>query len=309
MVIKTVGVTLCSVLAASFAGVATQQCAGMCGTGTVCDKGQCVVEPVKAEPLLCVNAEVQAPRDLSTGAQGSKHAKAAVLTEEQSDRMYQTNIHFHFGAEHKSDHYNDSTDSEAFDDAHADDHHRRLAGAVRPGFMCSNEGLTEEQLKPYDWQHCQGEMHVGKTYEVHYVHSTAGTADSLDDGLGTAAGGRGLANPMVTVNAQIFQIVNDVGVHDDSDLVHGWDHTDHDEAVMYAGSTTGTSVDNTVCSPYAVSWHVDLKCHLISAASFDNMCKDMKELYNMENDLYPHGSRILLDEQFVVPADEVYPLA
>merc|ERR1739847_237542 len=55
-------------------------------------------------------------------------------------------------------------------------------------------------------------------YEVHYVHSSAGfdkealaeadmeTADLLADGLGGAANGRGLLNPMIVVQAQVFQI-------------------------------------------------------------------------------------------------------
>ena len=54
---------------------------------------------------------------------------------------------------------------------------------------------------------CQGEMHVGKSYEVHYVHSSAapGTDDDihLSDGLGSAAAGRGLMNPMVVVEAMV----------------------------------------------------------------------------------------------------------
>lgn len=287
--------------------------------------GYCAEEPVL---LQCVDAEAQAPRDLSSGAQGSRTSKAAVLNEAQADRLLQTNVHFHLGAEHKSDFYNDSTDSEEFDaaqegDTHqrrllseVDTHHRQLLSseAVRPGFMCPISDLTARQLAPYDWQYCKGEMHVGKSYEVHYVHSTAGHT-TLADGLGVAAGGRGLANPMIVVNAQIFQIINeDIPEHMELDLVwldlvHGWEHTTHTDAVMYAGSTTGTSNTNEVCSPYTVTWHVDVHCHQISAAAFDEMCRVLSEDYGMVDDLHPHGSRILVDEQFVVPADEVYPLA
>jgi len=51
-----------------------------------------------------------------------------------------------------------------------------------------------------------------------------------------------------------------------------------------------------MCSRYApVTWQVDRKCHLISASSFDKMCKDMLESPlasdDMSGDLYAHGAR------------------
>eukprot|EP00439_Symbiodinium_sp_Y106_P056903 s828_g8.t1 len=83
------------------------------------------------------------------------------------------NVHFHLGAEHKTEAYSDDTDSS------------------------------------------KGDVQVGKSYEIHYVHSSAGmdnnptddmNADLLADGLGGAANGRGLLNPMIVVQGQIFQI-------------------------------------------------------------------------------------------------------
>merc|ERR1712087_844003 len=65
----------------------------------------------------------------------------------------------------------------------------------------------------------------------------------------------------------------------------------HDESVMYAGSTTGPSHNNEICSPYFISWHVDKRCHKVNPASFDNLCRQMKEVYGLESDLYPRGSR------------------
>merc|ERR1719159_1893596 len=101
-------------------------------------------------------------------------------------------------------------------------------------------------------------MQVGKTYEVHYVHSSAGydraaalaassmeEADLLADGLGGAANGRGQLNPMIVVQGQVFQIV--AGADNVTDLLHGWQIVDHSNSVMYSGSTTGTSHDNEVC--------------------------------------------------------------
>lgn len=253
----------------------------------------------------------QAPRDLST-TNGKLHdgavaPTAALLSEKQANKMKQTNVHFHLGAEHKSDHYNDATASEKYDAAEA--HHRRqLSESPRPGFMCPNTDLTPEQLDDsYVWQHCTGKMHVGNSYETHYVHSSAGYSDELADGLGAAAGGGLTLNPMLAVETIVYHIVagEEIGDHD---LVHGWDHVEHDDALAYLGSTTGQSHDNEVCSPYVVSWHVNTHCVQVSAATFDNMCRQMKEEYGMEADLASHGSRKLVDKAYVVPMGDVHLL-
>lgn len=263
--------------------------------------------PGPAQPL-CTEAEVQAPRDLTTTisgevVQGYKTPKAPVLSPEQTEAMLLTNVHFHKGCEHKTDQCSIDTVTLEWEAS------QERAANPRPGFMCPTDVILNRgepnPFDPYEFQYCEG-VEVGMTYEVHYVHSSAGVGD-LDDGLGQAAGGRGLLNPMVSVQAMMFLIVNDDDpMYDDMDLVHGWDHTAHGDVVYYMGSTTGTGNDNTYCSPYTVSWHVDRQCHAISAQSFDNMCKEMKETYNMSVDLAPHGSRILLDPQFVVPANKVY---
>eukprot|EP00438_Fugacium_kawagutii_P033066 Skav220248 [mRNA] locus=scaffold4467:25103:28283:- [translate_table: standard] len=322
--------------------------------------------------------EPQTPRDLSTNAEGDMTPKAATLTDEQANFLPLVNVHFHLGAEHKSDSYNDGTDSEAYD---AQSSGRRLAANPRPGWMCPTDTLTSSQLTSYNFQYCEG-VEVGKSYEVHYVHSSAGVdvdmtdgvnADDLADGLGgregkvcqhtfarkmlseengerksdrmnevcenhethlfrgflsghflvcdfaktrkcdvrsllfRAANGRGILNPMVVVQGQVYQIVSGGPVVDD--LLHGWTVVGHDNSVMYPGSTTGQSWDNSVCSPYAITWHVDKDCHQVSPESFDNLCKMMKEQYNMVSDLKPHGSRILVDRKYVVKAEYVKPLA
>lgn len=266
----------------------------------------------------CADAEPQAPRDLSSEATGEMVPKAATLTEAQAGMLPLVNVHYHLGAEHKSDAYSDGTDSEAYDNSvrRLGDSSRRLADSVRPGWMCSTADLTTEQQAAYSFQYCKGDVQVGKSYEVHYVHSSAGytaeeladaEVDGIDDGLGGAANGRGLLNPMVVVQGQVFQIVQ--GGDTVADMLHGWTVVDHTDSVMYPGSTTGQSHDNSVCSPYSITWHVDKACHRVSPESFDGLCKVMKETYNLEADLYPHGSRILLDPKWVVTNDYVSPLA
>jgi len=68
------------------------------------------------------------------------------------------------------------------------------------------------------------------------------------------------------------------------------------DMAIYTGSTTGTSVNNEVCSQYTpITWQVDRKCHMISASSFDKMCADMMaQRDDMTDDLYAHGARELV---------------
>jgi len=274
--------------------------------------------PYNFNKPACAKANVQAPRDLSTGATGTRIPKMATLTKAQQQALPLSNVHYHLGAEHKSDMYSDEADSKAFDAAAAGGGHRRLSANPRPGYMCSKAGLTSGELTPYTFAHCKGDVTVGKSYEVHYVHSSAGytaadtaaaDVDLMNDGLGGAANGRGQLNPMVVVQAQVYQIVNDPNSPAVADALHGWTVTDFSNSVMYPGSTTGPSHSNSVCSPYAITWHVDKACNKIAAASFDNLCKMMKDLYKLDGDLYPHGSRLLLDPKWVCPAVNVLALA
>lgn len=288
--------------------------------------------PYAFEKPSCETAGVQAPRDVSDGAEGLKSGSFAPLNNKQRQKLGQTNVHFHYGAEHYSEgqymNFETSQNRLHTADKIGKDHvglaqerqrrHTKRSGLHEPlayegggagGWMCN---ASHHSLDEYVFQYCR-DVEVGKTYEIHYVFSGAGNgADinehaSLTDGLGQAANGRNLLNPHVTVQAQVFFIVNG-GEYDPTfdDMVHGWQKTlASDDSVMYAGSTTGTSHDNNVCSPYSVSWHVDRKCHAVAAASFDKMCKDMKEKYGLNHDLEPHGSRTLVDKKYVVPWAEV----
>jgi len=274
--------------------------------------------------IPCDDAEPQAPRDLMPDATGQMTPKAAVLSEAQKALLPMVNVHFHLGAEHKAEAYSDSTAIDKYDEAHDGrrpgfmTHHadnKYDEGEVRPGFMCTTSDLSEDQKKPYEFEFCKGDVAVGKTYEIHYVYSSAGFTDAeadaagvdgIDDRIaGSAFNGRGLLNPVVVTEAQVFQIVQGAKHHVD-DLLHGWSG-DHEECVIYAGSTTGTSYNNEVCSPYSVTWHVDTACYRVSPEVFDNLCKQMKELYNLKSDLFPHGSRILVDSKYVVKSKFVEP--
>ena len=51
----------------------------------------------------CSTAEPQTPRDLTAGAVGSMTPKAATLTDDQANFLPLVNVHFHLGAEHKTE--------------------------------------------------------------------------------------------------------------------------------------------------------------------------------------------------------------
>lgn len=262
---------------------------------------------------FCKDAEPQTPRDLSTDgngklAEGFKMPKAAVLTPKQAEFVPLVNIHFHLGAEHKSNSYNNGTDSDAFDNGA-----KQLS--VRPGWMCPISGLNQTQLEPYNFTSCVGpDVLVGKSYEIHYVHSTAGVdanssdnsnSDDLSDGLGGAANGRNQLNPMIVVEGLIVHIVQGAP---DIDLFTAWDSAsvDHNNSVIYSGSTTGTAYNNSKCSPYIITWHVNKECIQVSPRSFDNLCQVLKNKYNKVSDIKAKSSRVLVDPEYVVNSTYVY---
>jgi len=266
---------------------------------------------------LCSISGPQAPRDLTrdntftsspddlnnrdTFLDGRMFPKAPLLTRNQMRNLSLANVHFHLGAEHRADEYK----SESLMIQWNPD-----SNETRPGYACRAPPTVAD---PYDWKYCKG-VKVGYTYEVHFVHSSAGYSTDqiqhsvdteLDDGLGGAAHGYGALNPTIGVEAQVFYIDKSAPAHDGTRLVRGFmDEFDtpavRKEVWAYLGSTTGESLNNTICSPYQVSWHVDTTCHLIHPRDFDEMCNEMITRYKMESDLSPQGSRVLVDSNWVV---------
>ena len=257
-------------------------------------------------PLACSTAQPQSPKDVSESFTGSK-APRAVAVDEAVTGLTHVNTHYHLGAEHKSD--------GEYDKKHDTSGARRLLSAeTEYGYYCDDvawvQGLNTAQKTEYDWQYCEN-THVGKTYEMHWVYSSGGEGD-LSAGLGGAFDSQN--NPKVTVRAQVYHIVND-NTYDRSTLLDGWDTTQlgytlanqnamqqsqtnaatNFGPVTYSGSTTGRSYNNDdSCSPYQINWQVDRVCRPISAKSFDDMCKKMKEQYGMDADAEPHSSRDLV---------------
>ena len=223
------------------------------------------------------------------------------------------NVHWHLGAEHRSE---GEFDENGTGPAAAS---RKLLASteeVRLGGRCYHYDATDPKFTTaYDWKHCV-DMKVGETYEVHWPHSQFGACNTpkqyqtpFYDGVfcaldqATAASVNSATtgdvalvstHTQIGVQSQTFTIVNDEDYYY-PDLMRGMivDGDRGTEITGYTGSTTGTSRDNEKCSKYGpITWHVDRKCHLISASSFDKMCADMKtQRDDMSGDFYAHGSR------------------
>jgi len=156
-------------------------------------------------------------------------------------------------------------------------------------------------------------MEVGLTYEILWPHSAAGACGTdwqmqtpFYDGVFCNEGMITIA-PLNTykkigVQSQVFTVVNDEAYYHHT-LINGMivEGDKGQDIAMYTGSTTGTSRDNEVCSRFTpITWQVDRKCHMISASSFDKLCKDMKGMKDdMSGDLYPHGAREIVASELV----------
>ena len=203
----------------------------------------------------------------------------------------------------------------------------------------AHPGFSEAEKTEYAWKYCK-DMHVGNTYEIHWPHSAVGACgkdwythqipgkwqyqypfyDGVFCGQGpeTISIGNGdLADPTNTFNVnkrvgvqgQVYTIINsDANEYQHDTLFYGaWMGQDHwSDVATYIGSTTGTSRDNNVCSMYSpITWQVDRTCHVISARSWDHMCKLMLEQADdLEYETHPHGSRKLVNDEF--SSDTVY---
>jgi len=223
-------------------------------------------------------------------------------------------VHWHAGAEHYSAGQFDeagvspTTTAQLTHPSHTDGGRRMSAGPIRHGFKCHHYDAAQTQYtQEYDWKYCT-QTHVGETYEIHWPHSAAGACGTPNqyqspfyDGV-FCRGGIISLSPLNTyttigVQAQVFTIVNNESYYY-PDLLRGMivDGAYGADIAKYTGSTTGTSRDNTMCSRYTpITWQVDRTCHLISASSFDKLCKDMlSQRDDMSMDVYPHGSRELV---------------
>jgi hypothetical protein len=291
----------------------TNYCAGTKSlTEPTLNNIDCFVDAVR-------QAGEQAGADITAGFEGSLDSDIVPIM----DRYYKTalcpvNVHWHLGAEHRSEgQFDEGGSAPGANYANAPPHvaagDRRLTdyAEVRYGYACRHYDADDAKFTTeYDWQHCL-EMNVGETYEVHWPHSSMGACGTpyqyqspFYDGVFCGFGGelpsaQGIASN-IGVQGQVFTIVNDENYYY-PDLIRGMlvdaEHEIGIDIAVYTGSTTGTSRDaGGTCSAYTpITWQVDRTCHLISASSFDKMCFDMKQMRaDMSSDLHPHGARELV---------------
>ena len=278
--------------------------------------------------VACVDAEVQSGSDVTKGAVGFKEAPLDPIPDYNEAGMCTVNVHWHLGAEHRSEgEYDESCD---FEQDTTDDH-RRLRGSQegrqlsgRKGHMCCdakemNENHDALVANEYDWKYCT-DMHVGLTYEIHWPHSSLGHCNSewqyqepfMDGVLCKATIGSvdittalemiGDRSVGIGVEGQVFTIVNSDDptsseyMYPAWDALNGWNTGVATDTVAYQGSTTGDAANNDdVCrgTGGAVTWHVDRGCHRLEAATMDNLCRQMLLVAtdDMSIDVAPHGAR------------------
>ena len=234
-----------------------------------------------ANILLCEDAEPQSPRDVTPGFRGGLEARVRPFDGDATPRFIQANLHFHLGAEHKSEIPNGYFQS-AEDVGLATPLVRPASSPdIRAGFFCGLDDVSSDDRDFYNFTFCKG-VSVNYTYEFHWVFSTGAPLIGLrDEGaegeLGITDGLAGAANrtvnPKVIVRGQVCRIIYDKSLTDvDADydnFLQQWRQPPLGRAVRYIGSTTGTDFNNSVCSPLEVNWHVDTECCTLSAQTFD----------------------------------------
>ena len=234
-----------------------------------------------ANILLCEDAEPQSPRDVTPGFRGGLEARVRPLDGDATPRFIQANLHFHLGAEHKSEIPNGYFQS-AEDVGLATPLVRPASSPdIRAGFFCGLDDVSSDDRDSYNFVHCNG-VSVNYTYEFHWVFSSGapliGLRDEGPEGeLGITDGLAGAAartvNPKVIVRGQVCRIIYNKSLTDvDADydnFLQKWRQPPETQGVRYLGSTTGTDFNNSVCSPLEVNWHVDTECCTLSAQTFD----------------------------------------
>lgn len=227
----------------------------------------------------CEDFGPQSPRSLMRG-EGSNPRLFSAAPEPAA--MQLCNIHFHHGAEHKSEAYSVAL-------SHVPEY-----GAA--GYGCGIAAtLSETQRRATESPVCGG-LKPGDTIEVHWVFSSC--AVTPGEGLGSCLNDK-CANPTLRVEAQVFTLANDASALDINDF--DW-HYNEDAArpqpaalpnseviARYRGSTTGPAYDQSKCSPLEVDWSVRRDCKLLDINSLAAWCAD-----NAFNESAAHGVRPLV---------------
>lgn len=203
------------------------------------------VEPANAE--LCLEMGPQAPRDISNTFGLNREAFPLAPP---AGEMNLCNIHTHTNGEHKGPGFsmfvNDDDDG---------------------GFACNETpDLSEAELAPAPGAY-QG-VGPGDSIEAHWVHTSCEATPGEELG---ACVPEACSDPLLRVEAQVFLVVNDPDALDFTTMAYGGNIVDgrHQakaipsttgEPVLFRGSATGPSHDQTSCSALRVTWNVRPQC-------------------------------------------------
>lgn len=236
----------------------------------------------KAEnEALCTDFGPQTPRDISStmGINPVMFDLAPASTE-----MNLCNIHTHTNAEHKGPGFSvfvNNTDS--------------------GGYACNDAAnLTAEELfDPYQGKGAYKGVKPGDTIEVHWVHTSCDIEPG--EGLGSCLSDT-CTDPLLRVEAQVFLVVNDpANALDFTKMAYGGNMvngkhqpmmipSDTGEPIVFRGSTTGPSFDQSTCSPLNVTWSVRPNCARVDISSLHRWAEEG----NVFNETKSHGVRQLV---------------
>jgi hypothetical protein len=244
------------------------------------EKVEKATETAMASENLCLDSGPQTPRDISSklGLNTVNFPMAGDTTE-----MNLCNIHTHTNAEHKGPGFSvfvNDTDS--------------------GGYACNDAGsLTAEELRdPTNGTGAYKGVKPGDTIEVHWVHTSCDIEPG--EGLGSCLSDT-CENPLLRVEAQTFLVVNDPNALDFTDFDYGNTvrngfhqpkalPTGTGTPVVFRGSTTGPSYNQSTCSPLQVTWSVRPQCARVDISSLHKWAEEG----NVFNETKSHGVRQLV---------------
>ncbi len=237
--------------------------------------------PVAQDGPLCLASGPQTPRDIS-----AKEGLNAVVFDyaPPPSEMNLCNIHTHTNAEHKGPGFSVFVN----DGEHG-------------GYACNDtDTLTDAELTDPSGGH--GAMHgvkPGDTIEVHWVHTSCDAAPG--EGLGACAP-ETCTDPVLRVEAQTFLVVNDANALDFNTFDYAGAPNENGlhqalaipegtgEPVVFRGSTTGPSFNQSTCSPFQVTWSVRPSCARVDISSLHAWAAKG----NVFNETHSHGVRQLV---------------
>ena len=260
-----------------------------CGPGAAPEpdaSADAAIETAPAGEVLCIEMGPQAPRDI--GNPSGMNSEAFPLAPPPGE-MNLCNLHTHTNAEHKGPGFSLFVST-------ADD----------GGFACNETPeLGAAELAPAAGAF--GGVAPGDTLEVHWVHTSCDATPG--EGLGACVPDS-CGAPLLRVEAQVFLVVNDSAALDFTTLAYGGNRVDgrhqaksipsmSGQPVLYRGSTTGPSYDQSNCSKARVTWNVRPQCLKLDINSLHRWA----EQGNVFNESGSHGVR-----QLVTAAELLAPI-